>query len=343
MYPTIDKRTTYNNEPISPLRSAVGAPVERAKPTLVPQSEYGAVPKRQPPESVQQPNADRTRLGYVGGTITALAAQDGAIDKIVSPITESMDAKMSASLSDYNKQIVSWRDQGKYWFDPNTNVKPELDQYLANMPSYTDALAEGTMFGGGMDSDAGKRAAVVGNRALKGIGAGAGAGASIVGTIAGASAIASAATSAGAAGGVLATTGAAAAAGSVVPVIGTAIGAVVGLVAGVFGGLATSRKAKKKDAQERAAATQEYLRKLEIWERKRNTARYYAQLRSNAMMVDAMSSAANADRVRAANKKLSAAERIAKTRAGIAQSVANTQQARRKQLEDTINRWGNVR
>lgn len=46
----------------------------------------------------------------------------------------------NASMNDYQNDVQFWTSQGKFWFDPNSEIKPDLDKYLDNMPSAVDSL-----------------------------------------------------------------------------------------------------------------------------------------------------------------------------------------------------------
>ena len=54
--------------------------------------------------------------------------------------------KAESATNEYNKMLENWMAQGKYWFDPNSNVTPDFDEYIDGMPSSTDAAADSHMF-----------------------------------------------------------------------------------------------------------------------------------------------------------------------------------------------------
>jgi len=56
--------------------------------------------------------------------------------------------KADSATNEYNKMLENWMAQGKYWFDPNSNITPDFDEYIDGMPSSTETAAESHMFGG---------------------------------------------------------------------------------------------------------------------------------------------------------------------------------------------------
>lgn len=52
----------------------------------------------------------------------------------------TLQALENTAINDYQNDLTYWQSQGKFWFDPNSELKPDLDKYLDNMPSAVDAL-----------------------------------------------------------------------------------------------------------------------------------------------------------------------------------------------------------
>lgn len=49
-------------------------------------------------------------------------------------------AQANMSRNQYNQDYQTWQENGKYWFDPNSDLKPDIDSYMDQMPSSTEAL-----------------------------------------------------------------------------------------------------------------------------------------------------------------------------------------------------------
>ena len=80
----------------------------------------------------------------------------GAMKAGVQTIGQESAAKGSDADAEYKGEIASWKDNDKYWLDPTSDVKPDLDAYMSSMPSKTQSLSKGTMTGGQLGkSDAG--------------------------------------------------------------------------------------------------------------------------------------------------------------------------------------------
>lgn len=61
-------------------------------------------------------------------------------------VGEISQANANLARTEYENDLRYWQDQGKYWFDPNADIKPELDEYLDAMPSSVESLMSGSMF-----------------------------------------------------------------------------------------------------------------------------------------------------------------------------------------------------
>ena len=100
------------------------------------------------PASIDPINTSGERL--------ALARQIGTqiVDNIVAQ-------KANVAANEYSSNMAKWREEGKYWFDPNSDLQPDIDEYLSNMPSVTDSLLESHL-GSGADAKGGSRGAIAG-------------------------------------------------------------------------------------------------------------------------------------------------------------------------------------
>lgn len=59
-------------------------------------------------------------------------------------ISDLSQARAALSTEDYYNELNKWKQMGNYWFDPNSEVEPDIESYLRQMPSKTDALLKGT-------------------------------------------------------------------------------------------------------------------------------------------------------------------------------------------------------
>lgn len=57
------------------------------------------------------------------------------------------------SLNKYNAELKARVEEGKYWFDPATDVQPDLEAYLDSLPSMTDVYKDSTFTQGVMTDD----------------------------------------------------------------------------------------------------------------------------------------------------------------------------------------------
>lgn len=63
-------------------------------------------------------------------------------------VLDTVAAKANLAQDTLASDMRYWQEQGKYWFDKEQDVRPDIEKYLAEMPSSTGALVEGTMTGG---------------------------------------------------------------------------------------------------------------------------------------------------------------------------------------------------
>lgn len=90
------------------------------------------------PEASDSSGGIGKAFGYAGSMIT----QDAANRKAVSRLS-------------YNDQLAAWRDEGKWWMDPNSNVQPNLTAYMDQMPSSRESLLQGTLTQGSLSNEDG--------------------------------------------------------------------------------------------------------------------------------------------------------------------------------------------
>lgn len=67
----------------------------------------------------------------------ASSAASGVADRLFT-------ATQNVTQNQRQADLIKWKEDGKYWFDPNSDLKPDLDTYLSQMPSATDALVQGS-------------------------------------------------------------------------------------------------------------------------------------------------------------------------------------------------------
>jgi hypothetical protein len=166
----------------------------------------------------------------------------GAGADILSRITEGSGR---AAFADYANDLDYWKSRGKYWFDPEYDITPELDEYMANMPSAVDALAKSQVTRGVAKSRGGKAFEIIhgtgAKRASEGFAVG-----SVLGPLGGG--------------------------------IGAAVGGLVGLVEGIFG----YKSAKEEDKKNKRRAIEEYKAELERWNKVREKKNIIINSASNA-------------------------------------------------------------
>lgn len=73
-----------------------------------------------------------------------IAAQAGTV------ASDLMNANSNLSRTEYQNDLAYWEGQGKYWFNPYSDVEPDLESYMDMMPSSTESLEKGTLTGGAL-------------------------------------------------------------------------------------------------------------------------------------------------------------------------------------------------
>jgi hypothetical protein len=69
---------------------------------------------------------------------TALTAAGQSLSKISAN-------QQNLGRNEYNSDVAKWEEQGKYWFDKNANLKPDLDKYMDAMPSSLEAIKDSSL------------------------------------------------------------------------------------------------------------------------------------------------------------------------------------------------------
>ncbi len=100
----------------------------------------------------------------------------GILGPVANTISDTITAMENAAVNDYQNDLQYWTAQGKYWFDPNSEVKPDIDSYLDLMPKATEALKGGPAGYIGTQVAKGAMSGAAGGLAGGGVGAGIGAG-----------------------------------------------------------------------------------------------------------------------------------------------------------------------
>jgi hypothetical protein len=161
-------------------------------------------------------------------------------------IGSQAQANANMAANDYTQKIEEWKAQGKYWFDPNANLMPDLQSYLQEMPSAKDAMAGTTMTGEMLGQDTTASNAALGVMSLG---------------------ISGAFDDKQQAAHILSKSGERAVEGAGMGGwVGAIVGGVVGIVEGAFGWA----EADKQDKEARKAAVAEYDRKMKEWTYLRN-------------------------------------------------------------------------
>ncbi len=225
-------------------------------------------------------------------------------------VADISKAKANLAQTERMNDLRRWQEQGKYWFDPNQDLKPDLEAYLDEMPSATDALSQGTLTGGELSQSQGGEVALgIGTLGLSTLfdndmaeyiwqkgGEGA-----LAGSASG-------------------------------NWIGTVVGAAVGVVEGIF----TWSSAEDEDKKRKAQARSEYEKLLKQWTINRNK-----RLAEQRRQISAQREAEEADRE--AKKKTGNVEKIKNVREmrnQIANAFINATALSNKNRAQRLSRWG---
>lgn len=279
------------------------------------------VPSQYTQDTIAAPSKTQAEIDALSSELSGLEAADtaaarteatnanvrGVANVAASAISESSRAAANMASIEHANDMEQWKQSGAYWFDPNSDLKPDLDAYLAKQPSKFDSIKKGTLTGGkwtggGYDDNPGGTLAVSflnpaggtfealggkkyagfaeysgnksGERALQGLGAGGW--------------------------------------------IGAIAGAVVGTIEGVF----SWNSAKAEDQKNKAAARDEYMLKLKEWQYNKNKTRE-ATIMAQRQQAAAYEAARATKRV--ASKKSAQADQRAAFLAMINQAAQNKQ------------------
>lgn len=55
------------------------------------------------------------------------------------------DAKKTLTYNEQQDDLRKWQEKGKYWFDPNQDLRPDIDKYVAQMPRELDSIEQGSI------------------------------------------------------------------------------------------------------------------------------------------------------------------------------------------------------
>lgn len=304
--------------------STIAAPAETEKRDAA-ASEIPTEKIEEPTVNVPRTPQERQALGAAAagvstGAQTAATAIDEGINwkslaQDVSGIGKGVVSSLAQQYADraeqeYNKNMADWEAQGKYWFDPNRDLKPDIEAYLNEMPTQTEMLSKGNK----ADSP-------------------------VVAAIDPASYIAQQA--GGNKAGYIARQGAKGAlkymgSGGSYGWIGAIVGGAVGIVEGVLGW----SNAESADKEMRKRTLTEYERKLKEWTMKRNTriANQMIQVAQNKGVKDALR--AGIEKEKKAKKKLNRNQSIAAKRTAVAQALFQGGAASAKNRAKRAAMWG---
>lgn len=217
-------------------------------------------------ETIAAPSNTQAELDTANAELAGLERTEatnanvrGVANVAASAISESSRAAANMASIEHANDMEQWKQSGAYWFDPNSDLKPDLDAYLAKQPSKFESIKKGTLtgqswttgkggkrniggtigtgilnpFGGSVELMGGEKYSgfaeysgnKAGERALQGLGAGGW--------------------------------------------IGAIAGAVVGCIEGTF----AWNSAKAEDQKNKAAARDEYMMKLKEWQYNKNKTR----------------------------------------------------------------------
>lgn len=260
--------------------------------------EYQAGNIEIPKTPVQKPNA----IGEIAST---------AGDYASSLVGSAAEAKRQTSALDYAQKMAEYKDQGKYWFDPNATLEPDLDKYLSEMPSAVDALAKTTITGEMLGEGTSASNAALGIMSLG---------------------ISGAFDDKQEAAHILSKSGERALEGLAV---GGWVGAIVGGVAGIVEGVFGWKDAEQQDKENKKRALSEYEKKLKEWQalRAKRIADYNSQLA--AQQFQNRMAASEKRKLEEKEEKTDAAQR----RKQMAAAIMNAGSASAASRASRVSRW----
>ena len=117
-------------------------PTARTQPTAPSYGKLG-----QP--TIEEPSEFRKWIsGELGSFAGATEPQGDYARAGIETVSQLSDVQAQLAQEKRAADLERWQQEGKWWFDPNRNVEPDLDQYMSSMPSATGALSEGLLIGG---------------------------------------------------------------------------------------------------------------------------------------------------------------------------------------------------
>lgn len=87
----------------------------------------------------------RSELGSIASSDTSLGDY---VQAGVETVGELADTQAGLAQDKRAKDLQRWKEDGKWWFDPDADVDQQLNEYLSEMPTATGALEEGLLIGG---------------------------------------------------------------------------------------------------------------------------------------------------------------------------------------------------
>ena len=79
-------------------------------------------------------------------TSDLMSTVQGAAGLVAQGVAEYSRANANLAQDEYSQDMADW--QSRYWFDPSSDLKPDIEKYMSRMPSKTEALSKGTLSGG---------------------------------------------------------------------------------------------------------------------------------------------------------------------------------------------------
>jgi hypothetical protein len=259
----------YGGEYKPPTNKSAAAPAPLAK----------APAKAQAKEVVPDKNIEQEwNSSRNSGIRTSL---NDAMKMGMTTVTNLSQASANLSQDELAAKKEEYKNRDKYWLDPTLNIQPEIEDYVTDLPSETQALLDGTMTGNMLGED------TAGSNAALGVLSVGASGffdnkkqASYIMSKSGERAIEGA--SAG------------------------WVGAIVGGLEGIVEGALTWSDAEKKDKEAAKAAKRQYLKDLEVWQIKRNKMILDANNAYNAQRYSDMVTKYQADKAEKVQRKADA-------------------------------------
>ena len=89
-------------------------------------------------------------------TSDLMSTVQGAAGLVAQGVAEYSRANANLAQDEYSQDMADW--QSRYWFDPSSDLKPDIEKYMSRMPSKTEALSKGTLSGGQLSDSSGGQA-----------------------------------------------------------------------------------------------------------------------------------------------------------------------------------------